>query len=187
MSFRERYLNRHMLLEIAPIAVFFGVNMGWDLMVATAALMVATAICVAIGWAADRHIPVFGLVTVTLVLLLGGLGLALDDALYIQIKPTIAQVLFGLILACGLLLTPSILERGLASQIKLTKQGWRVLTWRWVGLALAWAAANEIARLTLSTDDWVTFRLIMSIGAFVLYVIITRITAPRYWDGPLPT
>ena len=186
MSFRERYLNRRMLLEVGPVLVFFAVNIGWGLMPATAAVMAATAVAVATGWALDRHVPVFGLVTVFIVLVLGGLGLALDDAIYIQIKPTVGEVMFAVALALGLLLRPSLLERGLSSHVQLTERGWRVLTWRWIGLALGWAAANEVARQTLSVDDWVTFRLVMAIGAFVLYVVVTRVTAPRYWDGPLP-
>ena len=41
MSFAERYLNRQILLELAPTLVFFVVNHGWGLMAATAAVTTA--------------------------------------------------------------------------------------------------------------------------------------------------
>jgi intracellular septation protein len=185
MSFRERYLNRHMLLELAPVAVFFAANRVWDLTVATAALMAATLACVAAGWLTERRVPVFGIVTVVLVLLLGGAGLILDDVTYIQIKPTVAKVLFASALAVGLMFRPSLLERALTGQIYLTARGWRVLTWRWIALALAWACANELARHVLTVDDWVAFKTAAVVVALVLYVAVTRLTAPRYWDEPV--
>ena len=184
MSFRERYLNRHMLLELAPVAVFFAVHHVWSLAVATAALMVATIGCVAVGWATERCVPVFGIVAVVLVLLLGGAGLILEDETYIQIKPTIAKVLFAVVLAAGLAFRPGLLERALTGQVYLTAQGWRVLTGRWIALALAWAAANEVARQVLSVDDWVTFQTAATVVAIVLYVLVTRLTAPRFWCEP---
>jgi len=186
VSFRERYLNRSMILEFTPVIVFFAVNWKWDLMTATAATMVATVICVGIGWVSQRKVPVLGIVTVILVLAMGGLGLLFDDDNFIKTKPTVAKILFALALIVGLLLKPTLLERALGSFVFLTERGWRVLTWRWVGLALGWAAANEVARRILSTDDWVTFATVMSFASLALYVVATRLTAPRYWKGPAP-
>jgi intracellular septation protein len=184
MSFRERYLNRHMILEMAPVAVFFLVNWGWGIMPATAAVMVATVICVAMNWARERRVPAMGIITVIMILVLGGLGLVLDDDWFIKIKLTIGKLLFAVILICGLYLKPTILERALGSFIFLTQRGWKVLTWRWVGLVVFWALANEVARRVLSTDDWVTFVTVLSVASIASYIIVTRLTAPAYWNGP---
>lgn len=184
MSFRERYLNRTMQLEFAPVVVFFVVHWFWGLMAATAAAMVATVICVGIGWATVRRIPVFGIVTVVLALGMGGMTLVLDDATFVEVQPTVGKVLFAAVLLVGMYLHPTMLERALGSFVILTDRGWRVLHWRWIGLALGWAVANEIARRVLSTDDWVTFVTAMSVASIVSYVLATRYTAPAYWAGP---
>ncbi|MBC6440886.1 MAG: septation protein IspZ [Rhodospirillales bacterium] len=182
MSFHERYLNRHMGLELGPVAVFFVANWFGGLMVATAAVMVATALCVTVGWITERKIPALGLVILALVLILGGLSLVFQDETFIKVKPTVANLLFALALFIGLRLDPSILERALGSFVFLTKKGWRVLTWRWIGLAFAGAVANEIAWRVLSSDDWVTFKTASSVGSILLYIVATRLTAPHYWN-----
>jgi intracellular septation protein len=184
MSFRERYLNRHMILEMAPVAVFFIANWGWGLMTATAAVMAATVICVGIGWARERRVPMLGIVTVAMVLALGGLSLFFHDDVFIKIKPTIGKLLFAAALLAGLLLHPTVLERALGSFVFLTDRGWRVLTFRWAGLAVFWAISNEVARRVLSTDDWVTYVSVLSIASIASYIIATRLTAPAYWNSP---
>jgi len=184
MSFRERYLNRHMILEMAPVAVFFIANWGWGLMTATAAVMAATVICVGIGWARERRVPMLGIVTVAMVLALGGLSLFFHDDVFIKIKPTIGKLLFAAALLAGLLLHPTVLERALGSFVFLTDRGWRVLTFRWAGLAVFWAISNEVARRVLSIDDWVTYVSVLSIASIASYIIATRLTAPAYWNSP---
>jgi intracellular septation protein len=104
--------------------------------------MVATVICVAVSWSRERRVPAMGIVTVIMILMLGSLGLVLQDDWFIKIKPTIAKLLFAVILICGLYLRPSILERALGSFVFLIQRGWYVLTWRWVGLMVFWAVAN---------------------------------------------
>jgi intracellular septation protein len=185
MGFRERYLNRAMQLEFAPIAVFFLVNWLWGLMAATAAVMAATVLCVALGWRLERRIPVFGIVTVALVVVMGGLTLVFDDADFIKVKPTVGKLLFALALLVGMHLRPSMLERALGTMVFLSARGWRVLHWRWIGLAVMWAGANEVARRVLTTDEWVTFVTVLSIASIVSYIVCTRLTAPAYWTGPV--
>jgi intracellular septation protein len=76
------------------------------------------------------------------------------------------------------------MERALGSFVFLTQRGWQVLTWRWVGLMVFWALANEVARRMLSTNDWVTFVTVLSVASILSYIIVTRLTAPSYWNGP---
>ncbi len=45
---------------------------------------------------------------------------------------------------------------------------------------------NEMAWRTLSTDAWVTVETIETPASIVCYILITRLTAPRYWNGPDP-
>lgn len=153
-------------------------------MTATAAVMAATVICVGIGWARERRVPMLGIVTVVMVLALGGLSLFFHDDVFIKIKPTIGKLLFAAALLAGLLLHPTVLERALGSFVFLTDRGWRVLTFRWAGLAVFWAISNEVARRVLSTDDWVTYVSVLSIASIASYIIATRLTAPAYWNSP---
>ncbi len=184
MSFVERYLNRHILFEIAPGIVFLMVNYGWGLMWATAALMVATVVFTISGFAIERRVPVFPIVTVILVLTLGGAALLLEDDQFIKIKPTIGGILFAAALFIGLLLRPCLLARALEGQVYLSEKGWRVLTIRWVLFTLVLAGANEFFWRALDTDAWVAFKASLTPVSIFGYIVITRFTAPRYWREP---
>tara|TARA_B100000676_G_scaffold68305_2_gene68438 strand:- start:4884 stop:5288 length:405 start_codon:yes stop_codon:yes gene_type:complete len=130
VSFRERYLNRHMLLELGPAAVFFVANHVCDLMTATAVVMAATVLTTVLGFVSRHSVPVLPLVTLALVLILGGATLVFHVELFIKIKSTIGGLLFAAALVFGLFLERSLLERALGYQVFLTREGWLVLTWR---------------------------------------------------------
>ena len=180
-TFVERYLNRRMVLELAPAVVFFVTNYGWGLMVATAAVMVATVATTVVGIATERRVPVLAVVTLVLVLTLGGAGLLFENETFIKVKPTIGNALFALALAIGLGFRESLLQRALTVQLDMTDQGWRVLTLCWIAFALTLAAGNELAWRTLDTDSWVAVRTAKAPLSIVCYILITRLVAERYW------
>lgn len=186
MSFRERYLNRHILLDVGPVVVFFAVHHAAGLTTATAAVMIATVLAVALGWFLDRRVPALAIVTLILVLALGGASLIFADDTFIKIKPTVGNILFAAALLAGLRLSPSLLERTLAYQISITDRGWRVLTYRWCVFALLMAAANEVVWRNMTVDQWVAFKTGMTPVSILCYILITRITVPRFWVGDAP-
>ncbi len=182
MSFAEKFLNRNILLELAPTAVFFIVNFGWGLMPATAAVMAATLVAVIVGLTLNGRVPVIAVAALVIVLILGGTGLLLNDDFFIKIKPTVGNSLFALALIVGLFFQPSFLVRALGDQLKMTSSGWQTLTACWIGFSLCLAGLNEIVWRTQETDTWVAFKTGLSPGALLGYVIITNVVARRYWD-----
>lgn len=182
MEFLRPLLNVRTLSELFPALVFFLVNYGWGLMAATGAVMIATLISVASGMVMERRIPFLAVVTLVLVLGLGGASLLLDSDVFIKIRPTIGDCLFAGALAVGLYFRPSLLERALGTTIKLTEPGWRILTLWWIAFALFLALLNEMAWRTLDTDSWVTVRTVLAPLTIVGYVLITRFLADYYWD-----
>ncbi len=181
MTFGERYLNRHILFEIAPGIIFLIANFASGLMWATAAVIIATIIFTLLGVVIERRIPMFPVVTVLLVLALGGATLLFQDETFIKIRPTIGRCLFATSLALGLLLRPPLLARALEGQIYLSETGWRILTLRWIIFTLLTAGLNEVIWRTQSTDTWVTLNTVITILSIIGYIIITRFTAPTYW------
>ena len=184
MNFINRYLNKHIFFEIAPVLVFFLVSNTWGMKAAIIAIMVATVLFTFIGFYLEQKIPVFPIVTLVLVLSLGGAALVFDNPEFIKIKPTIGLCLFGIIILAGLRLRPSLLARALEGQVYLSEKGWQVLTIRWVAFSLFLAIANEFVWRTQSTGTWVSFKTILSIFSVIGFIIITRLTAPKYWLEP---
>lgn len=154
-------------LEMGPLAVFFfgnayaerlGVAPDDKLFVATGAFIAATAVALAVHFALLRRLPVMPLVSGVVVLVFGGLTLALQDKTFIMMKPTIVNTLFGLVLLGGLAFNRSLLSVVLDSMFALTEEGWRKLTFRWGLFFLALAVLNEVVWRTQTEDFWVNFK-----------------------------
>jgi intracellular septation protein len=160
-------------LELGPLLVFFFANargewlvekfpalgsLGGSLFVATGLFMVATAIALAVSWLLTRTLPIMPLVSGLVVLVFGALTLWLQDEIFIKMKPTIVNTLFGVVLLGGLAFGKSLLGYVFDSAFRLDAEGWRKLTLRWGLFFLFLAVVNEIVWRTFSTDAWVSFK-----------------------------
>jgi intracellular septation protein len=150
--------------DYGPIAVFFAAYMGWDLLVATAALMAATAVALVISLAVNKRVPLMPLITAGVVGVFGGLTLALNDDTFIKLKPTIVQTLIGGVLLGGLLFDKALLKPVMGSAWPMDDPGWRKLTRNFGLFFLVMAVANEIVWRTQTTDFWVTFKVFGIMG-----------------------
>jgi intracellular septation protein len=113
----------------------------------------------------------------------GGLTLILQDELFIKLKPTIVNVLFGLILLGGLAAGKSFLKSVLGEAFAMTDEGWRKLTWRWAVFFFALALANEFVWRNFSTDQWVTFKVF---GIMPLTILFSLTQLPTMLRHRLP-
>lgn len=146
-------------LEMGPLVVFFLSNNRWDLFVATAAFMAATAVSLAASYWVFRRMPLMPLVSGVIVLVFGGLTLWLQDDLFIKLKPTIVNLLFATTLLVGLVVFRiPLLGYVLDAVLELDADGWRKLTLRWGLFFVFLAALNEVVWRTASTDFWVAFK-----------------------------
>jgi intracellular septation protein len=145
-------------LELGPLVIFFAANSRAGLFWATGVFMAATAISLIASWILIRRIPIMPLVTGVVVLIFGGLTLYLQDELFIKLKPTIVNVLFGSALLAGLAFGKSLLAVVFEAAFDLTQEGWRKLTFRWAIFFLFLAVLNEVIWRNFSTDFWVAFK-----------------------------
>lgn len=160
-------------LELGPLVLFFFANARGEalmaaypalaqfdkpIFLATAIFMVAITLALTTSWVLTRRLAIMPLVTGIVVLIFGGLTLLLQDELFIKLKPTIVNVLFGGILLGGLALGRSLLGYVFEDAFHLSPEGWRVLTLRWGLFFFVLAILNEIVWRNFSTDFWVAFK-----------------------------
>ncbi len=131
---------------------------GGPIFIATGLFMVATAIALAVSWLLTRTLPIMPLVSGVVVFVFGGLTLYLQDDIFIKMKPTIVNTLFGVVLLGGLWFGKSLLGYVFDSAFRLDAEGWRKLTLRWGLFFLFLAVVNEIVWRSFSTDSWVAFK-----------------------------
>ncbi|MBL8710443.1 MAG: septation protein A [Rhodospirillaceae bacterium] len=159
------------VVDFGPIILFFIAFKMAGLMAATAILVGATILLLALNYAITRHVALMPLVTAIVVTIFGGLTLWLDDERFVKLKPTIVQALFALILFGGLILRRPTLKYVLGEALKMSDDGWRQLTWRFALFFTAMAILNEIVWRTVSTDLWVDFKVFGIIGLTMLFSI----------------
>ena len=160
-------------LELGPLLVFFFANargewlaerfpalaaFGGPIFMATGLFMIATAVALTVSWLLTRTLPMMPLVSGVVVFVFGALTLWLQDDVFIKMKPTIVNTLFGAVLLGGLYFGKSLLGYVFDSAFKLDAEGWRKLTLRWGLFFLFLAVVNEIVWRAFSTDFWVAFK-----------------------------
>jgi len=161
--------------ELGPLVIFFAANAKFGLFVATAAFMVAIVAAIVASYVMTRHVPLMALVTAAIVLVFGGLTLALHDETFIKLKPTIIYALFAGTLGVGLLLGRSFIAILFDQMFNLTPAGWRLLTIRWMLFFAAMAVLNEVIWRTQSTDVWVAFK---AFGAIPITAVFAMLQTP---------
>jgi intracellular septation protein len=149
-------LFRPLFARILPTSLVEGPQSG--IFIATAAFMIAMVASLILTRILMRSLPVMPLVSGVVVLVFGGLTLFFQDDLFIKLKPTIVNSLFGAVLLGGLAFGKPLLPYVLGTVFRLTPEGWRILTLRWGLFFFVLAALNEIVWRMFSTDFWVAFK-----------------------------
>ena len=166
--------GRKLLLDLGPLLVFFAANfITGDFMLAVGLLVAATVVALAAGWMLERRISMMALFGCVAVAFFGGLSLYFDNELFIKIKPTVLTVLLAAVIAGGRLLGRNPLGLLMGTQLRMRDAGWRALSWLWVAMFLTTALANEIAWRSLSTDDWVTFKVFGITAISLLFAVLS--------------
>ena len=158
-------------LELGPIVLFFaGFRffkdqtfhiLGSDysgFIVMTALFVLLIVASTALLWKLTGSLSKMQLMTLILVVVMGGLSVWLNDERFIKMKPTLLYLAFGAVLGFGLLRGQSYLKLVMEEALPLQAEGWMILTRRLCAFFFALAVANEAVWRSLSTEAWVNFK-----------------------------
>lgn len=154
------------LFDFFPVLLFFAAFKVWGLMAATAVLIAATLAQTAWSWWRRGKVETMHLLTAALVLVFGGITLALDDEMFIKWKPTVINWLFAAAflgsqwLGGGKPVIRRLMEHG----ITLPGPVWTRLNLAWVAFFAAVGALNLWVVYNFDTDTWVNFKLFGILG-----------------------
>lgn len=109
-------------------------------------------------WALTGKLSKMQIMTLVLVVVMGGLSVWLNDPQFIKMKPTLLYLFFGGVLAVGLLQGKSYLKAVMEEAMPLEHDGWMILTQRLAVFFFALAVANEVVWRMMSTEVWVNFK-----------------------------
>ena len=158
-------------VDLGPLAVFFVANSRFGIRWATAAFMVAMLTAIAVSRIVERRVSVLAWVTLGFVLVFGGLTVWLDNELFIKLKVTVIEALIGLALLGGLAFGKLFAKSLFGFALALDDAGWRKFSLRFALFSLALALANECVWRNVTTDRWVTFKVVGLPVASVLFML----------------
>lgn len=182
-----------LLFDFLPVIAFFVAYKLADIFVATLVIIVATVLQVSIHWIRTRRVNPMHLVSAGLVLVFGGLTLAIRDSAFIMWKPTVVNWLF----AAAFLVSQGpkfggrpLVQRLMTSadaQLNLAPAVWRRLNLMWSAFFVLMGAANLAVFHYFDEATWVNFKLFGMLGLTLVFII-----AQGFWiaaqtrDGGAP-
>ncbi len=163
-----------LLFDFLPIAIFFAVyKYTDDIIIATAVLIPATIVQISFTWVRTHKIEKMQLVTLGLVIVLGGATVLFQDKAFIQWKPTVVNWLFGVaFLGSQYIGAKPLVQRMMEGNIELPDPIWLRLSWAWVAFFVLMGTLNLIVAYTMSEEAWVNFKLFGMLGLTLVFIIL---------------
>lgn len=172
-----------LLFDLFPVILFFIAYKMYDIYVATGVIIVATIVQVAYMYGRYRRVEKMHLITLALVVLLGGLTLLLQDEAFIKWKPTIVNWGFALVFfGSHYIGQKPIVQRMMDQAIQLPQPIWFRLSYLWIAFFILSGVVNLYVAYQYDTDIWVNFKLFGLMGMTLVFIILQGLYISRYME-----
>ena len=184
-------------LELGPVVLFF---VGYSLLkdrtftiggteysgfiMLTAGFVVLIAAASAVFWRLTGKLSPMQLVTLVVVLFMGGMTIWFNDERFIKMKPTLVYVFFAAVLGFGLMRGKSFLKLVMDDALPMREEGWMILTKRIALFFAGLAVLNEVIWRNFSTQIWLDFKLFGLTAAMFLFFLTQAKLLERYGTKP---
>ena len=178
------------LFDFFPVLAFFIAfyipeDRSQGIYLATTAAIVASIIQVAVSWLLNKRVEKMHLITMVLILVLGGATLLLHDERFIKWKPTAVNWLFAVtLLGSQFIGKKNLIQRMMEDNISLPDTVWKPLNLSWVIFFIIMGVLNLYVAFTFSTDIWVNFKMFGILGLTFLFAIGQSIFLAKHLPDP---
>jgi intracellular septation protein len=160
------------IFDFILILAFFIAYKVWSLYVATAVIMVGSALQLLFHRWHDGKWDKTSLYLAIVIWVLGAFTLGLHDSTFIKWKPTIIYwVISGTCFTSTLMGKTPVLQKLLGNKITLPDFAWNKLNLAWGWFFLFLGALNIYVLMAFSTNVWVYFKLIGCVGLSILFLV----------------
>jgi len=171
------------LFDIFPVILFFIAFKVFDIYVATAVAMAATAVQIAWVWMRRRKVDNMLWVSLAVIMVFGGATLFLQDEVFIKWKPTVLYWLFATVLAVAdLAFGKNLIRAMMEHQVSLPGPVWSRLNLSWIAFFALMGVLNLYVAFSFSTDTWVNFKLFGGMGLMLVFVVLQALMLSRHID-----
>ena len=149
------------ITDFGPLIIFFTFyyKNGKDLTIAIPPFIVATIIALSVMYFLEKKIPLVPLIGGIFITFFGGLTIYFNNPVFLYVKPTVINLIFGFGLLFGKFFSKEpLLKKFLKNSVQLVDEGWNKLNTRWIIFFFFLALLNELVWRTQSEEFWVNFK-----------------------------
>ncbi len=170
-----------LLFDFFPIIVFFICYKFFDIYVATAVAMAASLIQVILYRIKNQAYEKMHLISLGLILVLGGATLIFHNPWFIKWKPTGLYWLAGIIFfSSSFIGKKTIIQKMMDGNISLPPKIWTRLNSAWALFFIVMGTANLYVAYNYDTNAWVNFKLFGGAGITLLFILLQAIYLARH-------
>lgn len=180
-----------LLFDFFPVLTFFIAyyipdDISERMYYATAATIIAVIIQVSVFWIITRHFEKIHLVTLAIILILGGLTLLLEDKRYFMWKPTAVNWLFATaFIASEFIGKKPLIQTMMGHAITIPENIWYTLNRSWITFFIFSGALNLFVAYQFSEATWVNFKVFGILGMTLLFALAQAFYLARYLPEPI--
>lgn len=170
------------LYDFFPVLLFFIAYKMYDIFVATGVAIVASLLQVGVFWLRYRRFEKMQLITLALIVILGGATLLFQDEAFIMWKPSVVNWLFAAVFLGSQWLAPKPITQLLMEEhLRVDDDSvWTTLNLSWVGFFIFSGIINLYVAYNFSLDFWVNFKLFGLLGLTFIFVILQGIYLAKH-------
>lgn len=165
------------LFDFFPVVAFFVAfyipeDRSQAIYLATGVAIIASFVQVIAYWLLTRKFEKMHLITLAILVVLGGATLILQDERFIKWKPTAVNWLFAVVLlGAQVFFRKNLVQRMMEHAVDLPQRIWNKLNISWAVFFAVTGLANLYVAYTFSDEIWVNFKLFGILGLTLLFAI----------------
>ena len=177
---------KKLLFDFFPVILFFVTFKFYEdptkgIIAGTAVAIAATVVQVTYSRLRHGKVERMHLITLALLVVLGGATIVLQDEIFIKWKPTVVNWLFGIVfLGSQFIGKKSIVQRMMEKSVTLPGPIWFRLNMAWVAFFFVLGIINLYVVYHFDTDTWVNFKLFGMLGLTLVFVLVQSFYLMRH-------
>lgn len=170
-----------LLFDLFPVILFFIAFKLYGIYTATAVAIAASIVQVSYFYLKNKTVEKMHLITLAIIVVMGGATLILQDEVFIMWKPTVINWGFALVfLGSHFIGKKPIIRRMMDGTLKLPDAVWTRLSVMWMVFFIFSGFLNLYVAYNYDTDTWVNFKLFGLMGITLVFILIQGIYISRY-------
>ncbi|MFI4936979.1 MAG: septation protein A [Candidatus Berkiellales bacterium] len=167
--------------DLWPLLAFFVAFKFYGIFAATAVVIAAVILQVGVTVLRGKRPEVMHLVTLGMVVILGGATLLFQNEIFIKWKPTAVYWLLALLFwGSPVIAKKNLVKKILEKSLTLPDKIWQTLNMTWYSFFFFMGILNLIIVYSFDTNTWVYFKLFGTLILTVVFVIVQGVVISKH-------